>query len=70
MNDPAFSGTFECGDYAMSFFAHCLHSVAVAVGGASFDYPSEAGFPIGPSYENLALLEVHFDNSAGENFQI
>ena len=54
----------------MSLFAHCLHSVAVAVGGASFDYPSEAGFPIGPSYENLALLEVHFDNSAGKNFSI
>lgn len=65
---PEFADEFACGDYTMAFFKYCFHAVAIAaVGSTGFDFPEEAGYPVGPSYGNLALLEVHYDNPAGDS---
>ena len=46
--DLNFDEEFVCGDYTMMHLMKCFHAVAIAaVGSTSFDYPAEAGFPLG-----------------------
>lgn len=67
LNRAEFQGDFACGDYRMSFLQTCFEAIAIAaVGSTGFDFPSKAGYPIGPSSSNWALLEVHYDNPAGD----
>ncbi|CBY37655.1 unnamed protein product [Oikopleura dioica] len=66
--DLDFNEEFVCGDYTMMHLMKCFHAVAIAaVGSTSFDYPAEAGFPLGPGEMQFAILEVHYDNPFGDS---
>ena len=40
--------------------------VVWAVGGGPFNFPEEAGYPIGPGFGKYFLMEVHYDSPQGE----
>ena len=50
--DLEFDEEFVCGDYTMMHLMKCFHAVAIAaVGSTRFDYPAEAGYPLGYDFQ-------------------